>query len=90
VQRAAQALESDLDEPVNVGTLAKTLGVSVDTMRRAFRQQAGVTPKELAAALRLRKFKNLLREGQSITDALYATGYGSASRVYERSDAHLE
>ncbi len=89
VQRAAQVLESDLDEPVNVGTLAKTLGVSVDTMRRAFRQQAGVTPKELAAALRLRKFKNLLREGQSITDALYATGYGSASRVYERSDAHL-
>src|SRR5437879_13265865 len=35
VQRAAQALESDVDEPVNVGTLAKSLGVSVDTMRRA-------------------------------------------------------
>jgi len=30
-----------------------------------------------------------LREGSSITDALYTTGYGSASRVYERSDAHL-
>ncbi len=42
VQRAAQVLESDLDEPVNVGTLAKTLGVSVDTMRRAF--HLGMTP----------------------------------------------
>jgi AraC family transcriptional regulator of adaptative response/methylated-DNA-[protein]-cysteine methyltransferase len=48
-----------------------------------------LTPKELAAALRLKKFKKLLHEGNSITEALYATGYGSASRVYERSDAHL-
>ena len=89
VQRAAQVLESDLDEAMNVGSLAKTLGVTVDMLRRAFRQQAGLTPKELAAALRLKRFKNSLRAGQSITDALYATGYGSASRVYERSDAHL-
>lgn len=89
VKRAAQVLEGDADEPVNVNTLARTLGVRTDVLRRAFRQQTGLTPKELAAALRLKKFKTLLRNGQSITDALYATGYGSASRVYERSDAHL-
>jgi AraC family transcriptional regulator, regulatory protein of adaptative response / methylated-DNA-[protein]-cysteine methyltransferase len=89
VRRAAQVLDSDLDEQVNVGTLARQIGVSTDALRRAFRQQAGLTPKQLAAALRLKKFKKLLREGNSITDALYATGYGSASRVYERSDAHL-
>jgi AraC family transcriptional regulator of adaptative response/methylated-DNA-[protein]-cysteine methyltransferase len=89
VQRAAQVLESDLDEPVNVGTLANHVGVTTAALRRAFRQQTGLTPKELAAALRLKKFKKLLRDGSSITDALYATGYGSASRVYERSDAHL-
>jgi AraC family transcriptional regulator of adaptative response/methylated-DNA-[protein]-cysteine methyltransferase len=89
VRRAAHVLESDLDEPVNVGSLARQVGVTTDALRRAFRQQAGLTPKELAAALRLKKFKKLLRDGSSITDALYATGYGSASRVYERSDAHL-
>jgi AraC family transcriptional regulator, regulatory protein of adaptative response / methylated-DNA-[protein]-cysteine methyltransferase len=89
VQRAAQVLESDLDEQINVGLLARKMGVASSALRRAFRQQAGLTPKELAAALRLKKFKKLLREGNSITDALYATGYGSASRVYERSDAHL-
>lgn len=89
VQRAAQVLESDVDEPVSVGTLARQVGVNSDALRRAFRQQAGLTPKELSAALRLKKFKKLLREGSSITDALYATGYGSASRVYERSDAQL-
>ena len=89
VQRAVQVLESDLDEQVNVGMLARQVGVTTDGLRRAFRQQAGLTPKELAAALRLKKFKKLLRSGSSITDALYETGYGSASRVYERSDAHL-
>jgi AraC family transcriptional regulator, regulatory protein of adaptative response / methylated-DNA-[protein]-cysteine methyltransferase len=89
VQRAAQVLQSDLDESVNVAALAGRIGVKTDALRRAFRQQAGLTPKELAAALRLKKFKKLLHDGSSITDALYATGYGSASRVYERSDAHL-
>ena len=89
MQRAAQVLGSDLDEAVNIAELSRRVGVKTEALRRAFRQQAGLTPKELAAALRLRKFKKLLREGNSITDALYATGYGSSSRVYERSDAHL-
>jgi AraC family transcriptional regulator, regulatory protein of adaptative response / methylated-DNA-[protein]-cysteine methyltransferase len=89
VQRAAQVLGSDFDEAVNIAALARKVGVKTEALRRAFRQQAGLTPKELAAALRLRKFKKLLRAGNSITDALYATGYGSSSRVYERSDAHL-
>jgi len=89
VQLAAQVLQSDLDESVNVAAVARKVGVKTDALRRAFRQQAGLTPKELAAALRLKKFKKLLHDGSSITDALYETGYGSASRVYERSDAHL-
>jgi AraC family transcriptional regulator of adaptative response/methylated-DNA-[protein]-cysteine methyltransferase len=89
VQRAALVLENEIDEPVSVQSLARKLGVRNDALRRAFRQQTGLNPKELAAALRLKRFKKLLREGHSIADALYATGYGSTSRVYERSDAQL-
>ena len=89
VQRAALVLDNELDEPVSVNILARKLGVRNDALRRAFRQQTGLNPKELAAALRLKRFKKLLREGNSIADALYATGYGSSSRVYERSDAQL-
>ena len=40
VQRAAQVLESDADESVNVATLARQIGVNTDALRRAFRQQA--------------------------------------------------
>src|SRR5262245_33718182 len=89
VQRAAQILETELDDPVSVTTLARKLGVRTGVLRRAFRQQTGLNPKELSAALRLKKFKKLLRQGNNIADALYATGYGSTSRVYERSDAQL-
>ena len=89
VQRAARALENEMDEPVNMSMLARKVGVRTDALRRAFRRHTGLNPKQLAAALRLKRFKKLLREGNSIADALYATGYGSASRVYERSDAQL-
>jgi AraC family transcriptional regulator, regulatory protein of adaptative response / methylated-DNA-[protein]-cysteine methyltransferase len=46
-------------------------------------------PRDLAAALRLAQFKKMLREGKGIAEALYETGYGSTSRVYERSNAQL-
>jgi AraC family transcriptional regulator of adaptative response/methylated-DNA-[protein]-cysteine methyltransferase len=59
------------------------------TLRRAFRRVTGLTPRELAEALRVKRFKSLLRAGKNITDALYETGYGSSSRVYERSNAQL-
>jgi AraC family transcriptional regulator of adaptative response/methylated-DNA-[protein]-cysteine methyltransferase len=49
----------------------------------------GLKPRELAEALRIKRFKAMLRAGKSIADALYETGYGSSSRVYERSNAQL-
>src|SRR5262247_3077811 len=66
VQRAAQLLEGNQDEPLSVNILAHKLGVRTDALRRAFRQQTGLNPKELAAALRLKRFKKLLRESHSI------------------------
>ena len=68
VKRAAQVLENEVDGPVNVNTLARKVGVRTDALRRAFRQQTGLNPKELAAALRLKRFKQLLRSGSSIAE----------------------
>lgn len=48
-----------------------------------------MTPAEYAAAFRVAHFKALLRDGADLTDATYAAGYGSASRVYERADETL-
>ncbi len=89
VERAARELARNTEENLRVATLARKLGASPSALRRAFHQVTGLAPRDLADALRLQRFKNLLRSGKNITDALYETGYGSSSRVYERSDAQL-
>jgi len=89
VQRAADRLSFSSEERLGLGELARTLGATQSTLRRAFRQVTGLKPRELAEALRLKRFKALLRGGKNITDALYETGYGSSSRVYERSNSQL-
>ena len=74
---------------MRLGGLARELGTTQATLRRAFLHVTGLKPRELAEALRIKRFKYMLRAGKSITDALYETGYGSSSRVYERSNAQL-
>ena len=89
VQRASDLLAQSSEESLSLGQLAQTLGATQSTLRRAFLQVTGLKPRELAEALRLKRFKALMRAGKTITDALYETGYGSSSRVYERSNAQL-
>jgi AraC family transcriptional regulator of adaptative response/methylated-DNA-[protein]-cysteine methyltransferase len=88
VQRAAVQL-AESGDGIRLAALARELGTTQATLRRAFLQVTGVNPRDLAEALRIKKFKAMLRTGKSITDALYETGYGSSSRVYERSNAQL-
>jgi AraC family transcriptional regulator of adaptative response/methylated-DNA-[protein]-cysteine methyltransferase len=83
VGRAVRHLADSTEESVRLGVLASVLNTTQGTLRRAFRQVTGLKPRELAEALRIRKFKAMLRSGRNITDALYETGYGSSSRVYE-------
>ena len=89
VERACRELTQIKDEGARFGTLARKLGTTPATLRRAFLQVTGLRPRELGQTLRLERFKKLLRDGKSIADALYETGYGSTSRVYERSNAQL-
>src|SRR5580658_10223007 len=89
VERATQRLAESSEDSIRFGALAGSLGTTPATLRRAFLQVTGLRPRELAEALRLARFKKLLRAGKNITDALYETGYGSSSRVYERSNAQL-
>ena len=89
VRRAADLLAQSTEEGLTLRLLAKTLGATQSTLRRAFLQVTGLKPRQLVEALRLHRFKALMRAGKSITDALYETGYGSSSRVYERSNAQL-
>ena len=90
VERAVSELAKFAeDESVRFAALASRLQTTTGTLRRAFLQATGLRPRELAAALRLARFKKMLRQGKGISEALYETGYGSTSRVYESSNAQL-
>jgi methylphosphotriester-DNA--protein-cysteine methyltransferase len=70
-------------------SIATQLGTSSARLRRAFQRMTGLSPREFAQAARLDRFKKMLREGASITDALYACGFGSPSRIYEKTNSQL-
>jgi len=89
VERAARALSESREEALRLAPLADELGVTEATLRRAFLQVTGLQPRQLAEALRMQRFKALLRAGAKVADALYETGYGSPSRIYERSNTQL-
>jgi AraC family transcriptional regulator, regulatory protein of adaptative response / methylated-DNA-[protein]-cysteine methyltransferase len=89
VQRAAAHLANSQEESLRLGPLASQLETTPAQLRRSFRRATGLSPKEFAQASRLAKFKTMLREGSGVTEALYACGYGSSSRLYEKANSQL-
>ena len=56
VQRAVRLLADSHDEKNGLGTLARKLGTTQATLRRAFLQVTGLKPRELFEGLRVRRF----------------------------------
>jgi AraC family transcriptional regulator of adaptative response/methylated-DNA-[protein]-cysteine methyltransferase len=82
-------LEDSPDARPTLETLAALAGLNVHQLERLFRRTLGITPRRYAESLRLHRFKNRLKKGDNVTTALYETGYGSSSRIYEKAPAHL-
>ena len=89
VERACAYLEAHLDEPVTLETLGEAVGVSPWHLQRTFKRLTGVSPKEMVRARRMERLKERLQKGDDVAAATYEAGFGSGSRVYERSDARL-
>lgn len=88
-RRACALLEEHMEENLNLEDLASRLELSPSHFQRTFTRVIGLSPKQYADALRTEKLKRELRSGDSVTDALYAAGYGSSSRVYEKANQRL-
>jgi AraC family transcriptional regulator, regulatory protein of adaptative response / methylated-DNA-[protein]-cysteine methyltransferase len=74
---------------LDLADLAARGGMSRFHLQRRFKAVVGVTPREYAEACRMRRLKSELRQAQDVTEAVYAAGFGSSSRVYERADTRL-
>ena len=89
VQRVCRLIEESDGEPITLATLSKQTGVSPFHLQRTFKSIMGITPSQYAETCRLNEFKKRVRAGEAITGAIYDAGFGSSSRLYERSSSQL-
>jgi len=81
-----------LDEAVGVLTLAELsqrVGLSPFHLQRLFKRATGLSPREYQSARRMRQVKHGLRKGDNVTTALYDAGFGSPSRLYEKTGQQM-
>jgi AraC family transcriptional regulator of adaptative response/methylated-DNA-[protein]-cysteine methyltransferase len=89
VQRVFTLLNSSDSETVKLAELASHAGVSVFHLQRTFKRVMGISPRQYLAARRFGNFKALVRKGDSVTTALYESGFNSSSRLYEYASEEL-
>lgn len=88
-ERARRWIEEHADEKITLARLGAALDVGPSHLQRTFTRVTGVSPRQYAESCRLARVKAHLREEEDVTTALYRAGYGSASRLYERTNDRL-
>lgn len=78
-------IRSALDEPLTLARLGRRFSLSPAHLQRVFKQHVGISPLEYVEACRMDQLKLALRNGASVSEAIYDSGYSSPSRVYERA-----
>ena len=66
-------------------TLARRAGYSRFHFLRMFRDHTGVTPRSYAQGMRAQRLQAALATGARVADAVAESGFGSESRVYEKT-----
>jgi len=89
VKAICRFIEQHLDEPLTLDRLGKEFHQSPFHLQRRFKQVLGITPRAYADSCRLRLLKRNLQAGDSVTRAMYDAGYGSSSRLYEKTASQL-
>jgi AraC family transcriptional regulator of adaptative response/methylated-DNA-[protein]-cysteine methyltransferase len=89
VLRVCRSIEGREGIAPSLEELGAELGVSPHHLQRTFKKLTGITPRQYAAAHRLKLFKSRVKEGQDVTAAMYDAGYGSSSRLYEKASEQL-
>ncbi|MDP9159866.1 MAG: bifunctional DNA-binding transcriptional regulator/O6-methylguanine-DNA methyltransferase Ada [Acidobacteriota bacterium] len=89
VKSACRFIETHLDEPLPLARLAAEFSLSPFHFQRTFKAALGVTPRAYADSCRMKQLKRNLQAGHSVTRAMYDSGYGSSSRLYERTSTQL-
>jgi AraC family transcriptional regulator of adaptative response/methylated-DNA-[protein]-cysteine methyltransferase len=82
-------IEEQVDHIPTLSELSSRFEISPSYLQREFKRVIGLSPFQYANALRSDRFKQRLQQGEEITRAVYDTGYGSSSRLYEKASKQL-
>lgn len=89
VLRIARHIEAHAEAVLSLAELGNLIDLSPAYLQRQFKRVMGLSPRQYQEACRLRAIKSQLRNGESVTSALYEVGMGSSSRLYEKVDRHF-
>ncbi|MGD9729744.1 MAG: bifunctional transcriptional activator/DNA repair enzyme AdaA, partial [Nitrospiraceae bacterium] len=89
ISRLCDYIREHHDEPLTLRDLAEESGLSQWHLQRSFKAVTGISPREYIESCRMGTLKQNLREQKPVTESIYAAGFGSGSRVYERADTRL-
>lgn len=87
--RRACDLIAAAEEVPKLEALADAAHMSPYHFHRTFRRVVGTTPAAFARAARLERLTRGLEGAASVTEAIYAAGYGSGARAYADAKAKL-
>lgn len=87
--KLARYIEEHVDEKLTLVSLAGIAGLSASRLQRVFKEAFGVSPKAYQDAIRMQRFKQSLKEGDGVTDAIFSSGFGSVSRVYGEATRNI-
>ena len=88
VTKACRLIESS-EIPPTLAQLAAQAGLSHYHFHRIFKAVTGLTPKDYGNAHRARRIRKELQRNGNISHAIFAAGYCSNSRFYEKSNQLL-
>ncbi len=79
----------DKNETADLKMLGGELNRSPAYVQKVFKEVIGVSPKKYADFRRLGEFKNGVRAGKDIVEAMYDAGFESSSRLYQDSNKKI-
>jgi AraC family transcriptional regulator of adaptative response/methylated-DNA-[protein]-cysteine methyltransferase len=82
LEKIRSHIEANFDRPLPLVKLARLADCSPFTLQRLFKRQFGVSPLQYQRALRAGQLRDALKQGASVTTAIYDAGFGSSSRGY--------
>lgn len=84
-------IERNKDSSLTLADLSREAKLSPYHLQRTFKAVVGISPRQYLENLRVNNFKSILREKNpgGVTGAIYDAGFGSSSRIYEKTATHL-